>query len=185
MVQTEARISRQRSMIEAITAEIQIESQACNSNVITGGDNAGNGDNQRNSNTSIDREVHLLACMCACVYVQFRAFLVETRLITDDQIMAINSSSAMDPFACKLVPFPAEELSESNLSPQVRGRPLSVIQVQNPYSTHIGTRACIRCKRVPFQIGEWTYSTTSERKCQSVFETTMKNRVTLFATSRK
>jgi len=58
-------------MIEAITDEIQIESQACNANVITGGeggDNVGNGDNQRNSNTLIDREVHLLrvrgrACM--------------------------------------------------------------------------------------------------------------------------
>lgn len=47
-------------MIEAITAEIQIESRAYNSNVITRGDNAGNGDNQRNSNTSIDREVHLM-----------------------------------------------------------------------------------------------------------------------------
>lgn len=53
-------------MIEAITAEIRIESRACNLNVITGGDNAGNGDNQRNSNTSIDRGVHpphVRACM--------------------------------------------------------------------------------------------------------------------------
>jgi len=58
------------------------------------------------------------------------------RLIADDQIMAINSSSATDPFACKLVPFPAEELPESNLSPQVRGRPLSVTHLaHNPYST--------------------------------------------------
>jgi len=55
-------------MIEAITAEIRMESRACNSNVITGGDNAGNGDNQRNSNISIDREVHF-PCICACVYV--------------------------------------------------------------------------------------------------------------------
>lgn len=54
-------------MIEAITAEIRIESRACNSNVITGGDNAGNGDNQRNSNTLIDREVR--PHPYACVYV--------------------------------------------------------------------------------------------------------------------
>lgn len=60
-------------MIEAITAEIQIESQACNSNVITGGDNAGNGDNQRNSNTSIDRGVHL-----SRVYVCVRVCLVSS-----------------------------------------------------------------------------------------------------------
>ena len=53
-------------MIEVITAEIQIESRACNSNVITG-DNAGNGDNQRNSNTSIDREVHHLMYVCVCI----------------------------------------------------------------------------------------------------------------------
>lgn len=66
----------------------------------------------------------------ACMFSFERS---STRLITDDQIMAINSSSAMDPFACKLVPFPAEELLESNLSPQVRGRPLSVIQ----YRIHI------------------------------------------------
>lgn len=55
-------------MIEAITAEIRIESRACNSNVITGGDNAGNGDNQRNSNTSIDREVRLRPCVRACMF---------------------------------------------------------------------------------------------------------------------
>jgi len=67
------------------------------------------------------------------------------RLITDDQIMAINSSSAMDPFACKLVPFPAEELPESNLSPQVRGRALSIIH----YTIHIRGR-----ERMTFQIGE-------------------------------
>jgi len=59
-------------MIEVITAEIQIESRACNSNVITDGDNAGNGDNQRNSNTSIDRGVH------HCVYVCVRICLVSS-----------------------------------------------------------------------------------------------------------
>lgn len=56
-------------MIEAITAEIRIESRVCNLNVITGGDNAGNGDNQRNSNTSIDREVHprIRVCVHVCL----------------------------------------------------------------------------------------------------------------------
>lgn len=63
------------------------------------------------------------------------------RLIADDQIMAINNSSATDPFACKLVPFPVEELPESNLSPQVRGRPLSVTHpAHNLYSS--------RCNRL-------------------------------------
>lgn len=164
-------------MIEAITVEIRIALWACNSNVITEKTMWERETvNVILTHRSIGKYAHVSIYVRTCGalasihrYVWFRAGLVEMRLISDDQIMAINSSSTMNPFACKLVPFPAEELPEFNLSPRVPGRSVSVVYAVIPTlhthtRIHTPTHTYTLWKRMSAGIDVNAHSVARERK---------------------